>query len=346
MKYVIAVIFFFVTQALYAQNLFPVYKDAKWGYIDSTGKEILAPKYKVAGFFYEGMAYAAIPGEKMGFINTEGKNVITAKYDAATNFNEGFASVLEDEDWGVINTKGEMVIEAKYPTWLVFHDGLAKIKFERGLFSTYGFINTKGDTVIYPKFEKLSDFSNGLCMASKDGDTYGYIDTKGNWVIQPGRQIGSVIKINKEYVFSDKDFSEGLVAVAEKEKYGVIDKTGTIVIPAKFSMIGKFKNGLAPAKTDSLYGYINTKGNWIIKPKYINAEPFSNGLAAVSRGSVLDQKWGFIDALGKVTVPLTLAGGLSFTDPFLFLQGVAAAYITPGVWGYVNRQGKILWKNK
>lgn len=331
---------------VFAQSLFIFSKNGMWGYMDSTGKEIITPKYKVAGNFSEGMAYADVPGEKMGYIDKDGKNLIQGKYDAATNFNEGFASVMQDEDWAVINTKGEMVVEPKFANWLTFHNGLAKFKLERGLFSTYGFIDTKGDTVIYPKFEKLSDFSDGLCMASTDGFKYGYIDTKGEWVIQPSREIGMMMKVNKEYVFTDKDFSEGLVAVSEKEKYGVMDKTGATVIPMKFAAIGKFSNGIAPAKMDSLYGYINTKGEWVIKPKYSSAELFSNGLAAVAKGSIFSQKWGFIDRTGKIIIPLTLAGGLSYTDPFVFGQGLAQCYITEGVWGYVNRSGKVVWKSK
>jgi len=345
-KLLFIVIISLTCNALFAQNLFPFVKNKLWGYIDTTGKEVIAPKYQFAGFFAEGMAFASLPGGKMGYIDKTGNFVIPAKYDNASNFNEGFASVVEDEDWGVINTKGEMVIEPKYPNYIMFHDGMAKIKLERGLFSTYGFINTKGDTVIYPKFEKVSEFSNGLCMASQDGSRYGYIDTKGNWVIKPKWDIGMVMKVNKEEIFKDKDFSDGYVSVSENDKYGVMDKTGTMIIPAKFKMIGKFSNGLAPATKDSLYGFINTKGEWVIKPKYIAAEQFSNGLAAVSTGSLFDQKWGFINAAGKVVIPMTLGGGLSYTDPFLFLEGVTACYISEGVWGYVNRTGKVLWKSK
>lgn len=336
----------FTCNLLFAQELFVFIKNGTWGYIDSTGKVVIPPKYKIAGYFYEGLAYAAMPGEKMGYINKEGTPIIKGKYAAAANFNEGFASVLDDEDWGLINAKGEMVIEPKFANYLVFNNGLAKFKQERGLFSTYGFIDTKGDTVLYPQYEKISDFSEGLCMASLDGNKYGYIDTKGNWVIKPTREIGAVIKINKEYVFRDKDFSEGYVTVYENEKAGVMDKTGAIVIPAKFAAIGKFSNGLAPAKMDNLYGFINTKGAWVIKPKYNNAEPFSNGLAAVAIGPFMKEKWGFIDPTGKVLIPITLLGATNPMEPFLFMKGLVACYVAEGVWGYVNRTGKVVWKSK
>ncbi len=327
----------------FSQSLFPFKKGEVWGYIDSTGKEIIAPQFPMAGFFYDGLAYVQI-GDALGFIDITGKEVIKAKYPAAYNFNEGIASVMEDEDWGAINTKGEMVVEAVYAAPFMFHDGLARFKLERGLFSTYGFINTKGDTVIYPQFEKVSEFSDGLCMASKDGHKYGYINSKGDWVIEPIFEIGASMKIGGEYDFSEKNFSNGYVAVQKEDKFGLMDKTGKLVLDYTFAFIGKFSEGLAPAKMDSLYGYIDIKGNWIIKPKYNGAEMFSHGLAAVSKGPFLEELWGFIDHTGKEIIPLTIFGNYSYLLPMQFWDGAVACYIEKGIFGYINRSGKVIWK--
>ena len=327
----------------FSQGLFPFKKGDLWGYIDSTGKEVISPQFPMAGFFYEEFAYAQF-GEALGYIDITGKEVIKAKYPAVYNFHEGFAGVMEDEDWGVINTNGEMVIEPMYAAPLVFHNGLARFKQERGLFSTYGFVNTQGDTVIYPEFEKVSEFSDGLCMASKDGYKYGYINIKGEWAIEPNFAIGAAMKINGEYDFSDKDFSGGYAAVLLEDKYGLMDKTGKIALDFKFAFIGKFSEGLAPAKMDSLYGYINPKGNWIIKPKYNGAEMFSHGLAAVSKGPFLDELWGFIDHTGKEVIPLTIVGNYTYLVPMKFWDGVVACYVEKDVYGYINRLGKVIWK--
>ncbi len=334
--------FIFFCQLLNAQ-IYPFKKDGLWGYIDTTGKEVIAPAYKLAGFFNEGLTYVQI-GDAIGYINETGKVVIEAKYPAAYSFFDGYASVMQEEDWGVINTQGEMVIEPKFAGPLVFHNGLAKIKLERGLFSTYGFINPKGDTVIYPQYEKLSDFSDGVCMASKEGGKYGYLNTKGEWVIQPNMELGALFKINGEYDFSDKDFSNGLIAISKDEKYGLMDKTGAMVLGFKFDFIGKYSEGLAPAKKDSLYGYIDIKGNWVIKPKYNGAEAFHNGLAAVSKGPYLEEKWGFVDHSGKVIIPLTIYGNYDPYKPMEFFKGVVACYYEKDVFGYVNREGKVIWR--
>lgn len=326
-----------------SQSLYPYKQGDLWGYIDTTGAPVIAPAYELAGFFYEGLAYAQI-GDALGFIDEKGNEVIKAKYQAAFNFNEGYASVLLDEDWGVINNKGEMVIEPRFSGPMMFYNGLAKFKLERGLFSTYGFVNTKGDTIIYPSFEKASNFSDGLCMASKDGQNYGYINTKGEWVIQPTMPLESAIKINGEYDYSDKDFSNGHIAVMQERKFGLMDKTGKLVLACTFDFIGQFAEGLAPARKDTLYGYIDLKGNWIVKPAYSSAEAFHHGLAAVSLGDYSDRKYGFINREGKVVIPLTIYGNYNPYKSMEFFNGVVPCYIEKDVFGYINRAGKAIWR--
>jgi hypothetical protein len=326
----------------FSQNLFPFIRSGSWGFIDSTGNEIIAPKYKAAGFFMEGFAMVQTE-EGVGYIDKNDKLAIQPKYQNGYNFNEGYVTVMEDEDWGLINTKGEMVIEAKYAKPLMVYNGMIKFKQERGLFSTYGFLNTKGDTVIYPKFEKAGDFSDGICMASADGYKYGYIDTKGEWVVKPDYEIGVSLKINGEYDFSDKEFSDGYAAVEKGDKYGLIDKTGKMVLDAKYDWLGKYSEGLIPAKKDTLYGFINLKGAWVIKPEYNYAEAFHQGLAAVSKGPYGEEHWGFINGAGKVIIPISIHGNYSPYEPMRIRDGLVPCMLTEESFGYVNRDGKIVW---
>ncbi len=326
-----------------AQSLFPFKSEGLWGYIDTNGTVIIPPTYPMAGFFYEGLAYTQL-GDALGFIDVTGKEVIKSKYSAAFNFNEGFASVVELEDWGIINTKGEMVIEPKFKHPVQFHNGLARFNLNNGFTSNYGFINTEGDTVIKPVFDKTGEFSEGLCLASKGGFNYGYIDTSGKWIVEPIYTMETSIKVNGEFDYSNKDFSGGYAAVFKDEKYGVIDKTGNLVIGFKYGYIGKFSEGVAPAKKDSLFGYIDIKENWVIKPKYNGAESFHNGLAAVSKGPFLEEKWGFIDHTGKLVIPLIIFANYSFNEPLRFEEGAVPCYIENGVFGYINRQGKVIWR--
>lgn len=325
------------------QPLLPFSQNELWGYLDTTGKIVIEPQYPMAGFFQEGLAYVQIE-DALGYINTKGEVIIEPEYPAATNFLNGFASVMIDEDWMVINKNGELIMESYFERPMIFKDGLAKFKLEMGLRSKYGFINIYGDTAIYPKYEMASDFSEGLCMATPDGRKYGYINTKGEWIIPAEYDLGVLMKINGDYDFSDKNFSDGYVSVQKGEKYGIIDKTGKLVLDFTFDFIGEFSEGLAPAKKDDKYGYIDINGKWVIKPEYTSAEKFHNGLAAVSLGPLFEEKYGFINSKGKIVIPITIESYYSMSEAMKFWEGFVPCFVEYGVFGYIDRKGEVIWK--
>ena len=72
------------------------FKDGKWGYVNETGKMIIAPLYAAAHKFSEGLA-AVKNGDKWGYIDNTGKMVIPPQYLMADNFSEGLAAVESDD---------------------------------------------------------------------------------------------------------------------------------------------------------------------------------------------------------------------------------------------------------
>ena len=69
-----------------------VYKDGKWGYIDTTGKEIVPCQYEWYGNFSDGLA-ALYKDGKYGYIDTTGKVVIPFVFSHAGYFGDGLAYV-------------------------------------------------------------------------------------------------------------------------------------------------------------------------------------------------------------------------------------------------------------
>jgi hypothetical protein len=59
-----------------AQSLYPFKRNELWGYLDSTGKEVIAPAYPMAGFFYDGLAYVQI-GDALGYIDVTEKRLLS-----------------------------------------------------------------------------------------------------------------------------------------------------------------------------------------------------------------------------------------------------------------------------
>jgi len=91
-------------------------------------------------------------------------------------------------------------------------------------------------------------------------------------------------------------FEDGSAIVRVGENTGTIDKNGNYIIKPFYLRPGylNFFEGLEPIKDTitNRYGYINKKGEWVIKPKYYEAGYFQNGVARVC---VLEKTWLFID---------------------------------------------------
>ncbi|MGL4567916.1 MAG: WG repeat-containing protein [Fusobacteriaceae bacterium] len=98
-------------------------------------------------------------------------------------------------------------------------------------------------------------------------------------------------------LYSDlsQPFSDGLAVVEIGGKYGFIDKSGNLVIPAKFDKAWEFSDGLANVEIDGKWGFIDKSGNLVIPAKFDYTWGFSDGLALVE----INGKWIYIDKKGK-----------------------------------------------
>jgi WG containing repeat len=120
----------------------------------------------------------------------------------------------------------------------------------------------------------------------------------------------------------------------KNDKLGYIDRTGKIVIPAKFERAYNFSEGLAPVNIGAKWGFIDLMGKIVIPAQFDYVYNFSDGLAAVE----VDRKWGFIDPTGKIVIPVNLEGSGSFKN--------GLAYITIPITGRdpftIDKTGKVV----
>ena len=80
------------------------------GYMDHSGKTVIAPQYEMGGAadFSEGLAAVKVDG-KWGFIDPTGKQVIPAQYDLVESFEDGLAMVIQDGKPMYIDPEGQQV---------------------------------------------------------------------------------------------------------------------------------------------------------------------------------------------------------------------------------------------
>jgi hypothetical protein len=181
------------------------------------------------------------------------------------------------------------------------------------------------------EYVELYSFYEGLAAAQKaDGELVMINDR--------GMEVFSLSK--KNLANWGYRFSEGLMAVSEKGKFGFADKTGNMVIPPRYDWAEPFSEGLAvvinipnmPADLERKAGYIRKNGEIAIPLIYRNATPFHDGRAFVLK----DTGWFLIDQAGR------FISGESFESVHRgFSEGLAAVRVNKR-WGYIDTEGK--WK--
>lgn len=132
----------------FSEGMAPIMsKSGKWGFINTEGKEVIAPQYdgtdgNFGGYygFSEGLA-GMQKGNKWGYITKTGKVAVPFIYDEIRPFSEGLAGVLKGDEWGFIDGTNKTMIPFKYSdsnverysvnymgaSYFIFEDGIAEI---------------------------------------------------------------------------------------------------------------------------------------------------------------------------------------------------------------------------
>ena len=151
----------------------------------------------------------------------------------------------------------------------------------------WGYRNSTGKVVITPQYSAAMEFSEQGIAAVADKDGWLYIDTKGNPLVRP-------------FVFDNGPdyFEEGLSRYVDSGKFGFINASGKIVIPAAYDFARPFSESRAAVcngcrqepvgehkiTVGGKWGFVDSKGNIVIPLEYDGVDDFSDGRAGVRKG--------------------------------------------------------------
>ncbi|MBY0480827.1 MAG: WG repeat-containing protein [Chitinophagaceae bacterium] len=129
----------------------------RYGFIDTSGNEIIAANYLFANDFSEGLALVETISFQNYFIDKTGQQVINLHgYDRAYSFCQGLACVVKGTKYGFIDKTGKLAIP---------------LSFDH----------------VFGRFEyQFNDAGN---IAAAVNQKYGIIDTNGRFIIQPDYDI-------------------------------------------------------------------------------------------------------------------------------------------------------------
>jgi hypothetical protein len=321
-------------------------KNDKVGFIDSRGREVIAPRFFAIAdmaHFREGLAPVASP-EGAGYIDESGRFVIgpTQEWGQPEIFHEGIAGVLIWGNNGARNTpgfidrRGRMVFSSTdMDGGTYFSEGLMPLRNHEG---RWGFVDTHFHWVIRPKYDWAGNFSDGLAPI-ESGRKWGYVDKNDSEIVPPAYDVvwafsNGLARVKVNIPTGKKTMTmEGLRTI-HQELYGFVDHEGREVIPLQFEWATDFQENYALVKPQgsALQSIIDKQGVLLHQPRYEQTSLFSEGLAAVRLGG----KWGYINHDGSWEIEPR------FTSADSFWHGLARVE-----WenhrGYIERTGRVVW---
>ena len=263
-----------------------------------------------------------------GYVNTKGEFLLN-NWNYVTGFNEkcGLASVYRGEvssgsysypktdddhhalgQYGVIDTEGNTVFDLIYDS-VDITDDLVRLRTLDNHYLLYN-AQTREPIDVSAYDWASSSVSDGLIQVfrgtlgsyhSPDTGLYGYIDPEGREVFPPMFESCSSV------------WYDGLTWVKQNGKTGLIDKTGSFVVPCTWDSIDSISNGTAIAKRKDLAYLIDTGTGAILYSfntknaykegdgYYTFCDTFKNdmGLLDASFNTVLPREWSAVDMAGK-----------------------------------------------
>jgi hypothetical protein len=286
-----------------------------------------------------------------GWISQEGKIISEDKY-LSTKYLQSNRYALQDSSlrWAIINEKGNFITPFLFDVLQPFQQGksIATLEGRKGL------IDREGKT-IYPFICKEIQFSDKKWtfvsfpkheIADKEGKTLFtfYADdfqgiAKNMFSFQLNGEIGLAFcdaneKIKTVFVkdiegIKEAD-NEGFIA-KKGVYFGKISWSGKVIIPFQYLQMKKENTALYRAiNSKQKPVLLNHKGVEITK-EFDEWYSLSNSLIKVKRNGL----YGFLDTLGKITIPLQYTEAENFTNNFSVVRKENSPY-----YGIINTKGE------
>ncbi|MEM9847235.1 MAG: WG repeat-containing protein [Bacteroidota bacterium] len=291
-----------------------IQKDGQIGLLSQNGREVIPPKYddvKVIGKNY----FAVLEKNIWRLLNKQKKAILTDFEDAEVWSNQGI-TFLRDDKWGFIDFSGKMLVQPLYDA----------IEPQNHFIITqqdtqFGLHLKSGRRVLTPTATDLQAVGEQVFLYKKEG-LWGAIDHTGQSLFSPEYQQYKLIEptsiqlkqgantllysldseqLIKGYFYEQfLPFSKELLLVQQRQKFGLIDRMGNIVISPRFDEIRPFNESYLRVQKDGLWGIVNIKGTEVLPLFFDYIAPLNTWTSLVKKGN----QYGIIDQYAQIGIPI------------------------------------------
>lgn len=279
-------------------NLLIVEKNKKYGVVTLEGKMIVPVQYNQIDI--TGVYLYAQNEQGTTVYNTNGTEAnIDINIAILNTENEKYRIRIDNENetkYGVIGKDGKQLIEEKYNYIEYLYENYFIVSNEN---SKLGIVDDKDNVKVEienDSLQKLENTNMVQAIVTKENVTKLYaedmtkvcemknakVEVKENYIrIYNQEEIKYFSKEGKELKNTEVFQNHTLFAKMENGKWGFVNKSGEIVVEAKYDKVTELNEyGYAGVKKDGKWGVINTQGEEIMEPTYElkdDAEPFFIG---------------------------------------------------------------------
>ncbi len=234
--------------------------------------------------------------QRYGYLDETGNVTIEMDYEYATDFFGGMAIVTKNRKQGIIDVNGQEIIPIQYDKIWLPKSNIIRYKDD----NKYGFIDYDTKESVYSQYHSATDFQSDHAIVN-NGDKYLVLSKSGKTkslpysLVDNGGEGKWMYALNASYGFLSNDgtvlcpanydlvmrYKEDRAGFAINDIWGYLDEKGEIVIAPKYPLVWDFVDGYARMIGRTGFGYINKDGEDILPAQYMEIRDFSEGLARI-----------------------------------------------------------------
>ena len=266
------------TQNVGATSYFALYKDDKWGVLNSNGDIAIDPMYQEMVIVPDSSKDVFLctydVNEETGSyktkaVNSKNEQIFTnyEKIEALENYDESkniwyednVLKVEKDGLWGLINLEGNEILAPEYEAIETLKGIKNSLVIEKN--GLVGLVNNTGVKVLDANYTKISalgkDYKEGYITVNEEGK-YGVSSFSGKQVLE------------NKYSQIDNVYSENYFVIREDGKQKLINANGDIIIDGGFDEIAQIATSGIVFKKNGKFGLMDFEKNVVIEAKYEN----------------------------------------------------------------------------
>lgn len=287
---------------------------------------------------------------KYGALRLNGQLLLPCIYDSVY-LDQSFMYARSEKGWLVFSHTGQLLNERGYQQ---FASGVPYVAVKKNGF--WGVLNESGKEQVACVYDSILQSKEGQLSVRFKG-MYGIISTREQWLVAPQVFPLQLVNNSNYYLVVDgplqtlKDFSNATLYFTNNEvsetNDGFIETTSSGELwhvsfngvitklqqrpTESVSTIGQEHEGYRSIQKDNKWGFIDAQGRLRIPNRYDGVHHFSEGLAPFS----LRKKWGFINREDEIIIQP------AYDEATPFIKGLSIVR-QKGKYGIINKANELI----